>query len=47
MEIEKIQTSENLADSFIKALLAATFEKHVHDISMRRLRSLLCPGQGI
>ena len=38
--IQKIQSSENPADLFTKALPTSTFEKFVRKIGMRRLRDL-------
>ena len=38
--IQKIQSSENPADLFMKALPTSTFEKFVRKIGMRRLKDL-------
>ena len=38
--IQKIQSSENPADLFTKALSTSTFEKFVRKIVIRRLRDL-------
>ena len=38
--VQKVRSSENLADLFTKALPTATFKKLVHGIGMRRLNEL-------
>ena len=42
--IEKVRSSDNLIDLFIKSLPTSTFEKYVHGIGMRRLGRLLSSG---
>nr|AAS79613.1 putative copia-like polyprotein [Ipomoea trifida] len=45
--IEKVRSSENLADLFTKSLPTSTFEKFVYKIGMRRLGRLLSSGGAI
>jgi len=40
VDIQQLQSSENLADLFTKALSILTFKKLVHKIEMRRLRDV-------
>ena len=42
--IEKVRSSDNLTDLFIKSLPISTFEKYVHGIGMRKLERLLSSG---
>ena len=42
--IEKVRSSDNLADLFTKSLPTSTFEKYVHGIGMHRLGGLLSLG---
>jgi len=42
VEIQQIQSSENLADVFTKVLPTSTFKKLVYKIGMRRLRDVTC-----
>ena len=44
--VEKVRSSDNLVDLFIKSLPTSTFEKYVHGIGMRRLERLLSSGGG-
>jgi hypothetical protein len=40
IDVQKIRSSENLADLFTKALPTATFTKLVHNIGMRQLKNI-------
>ena len=40
INIQYIQSSENVADLFTKALPTTVFRKHVHNMVMRHLRDL-------
>ena len=40
IDIKHIQSSENSADIFTKALPTAIFRKHVHNIGMRHLHTV-------